>query len=197
MYTRNQAGFTLIEITLVMAISAALAAIALLGFSTLRGQAQFSATIEQLDQTVLAKRQEALSTVKLSGGANSANITIGRLITFIPNSSIMKVQTLYTANVSAPANGQPVLINAAEDQTIDIPWGITYAGLVPIQVAFIRSATDGSLQTAISTGWSANLIYGDFAPGGVATNLNFTDPSGRKAHLTIDPSNNSVTRSFP
>jgi hypothetical protein len=112
---------------------------------------------------------------------------------------------------------QAVNVVAGETTSFTIPWGLTYqswqvtgppVGAVnagKVQVAFVRSATDGTLQTAVSgtggfTVLSANVYrYDDFLPNGVAKSLNFQDPSSppRKAYLTIDPANNGVTRVFP
>ncbi len=216
MFMRSRAGFTLIELILVMAIGSALAMIALLGFSTLRGQAQFSDAVERLNQSVLGQRQEALSTIKSSGGTDTANITFGHILTFQQNSSTVQVQTLVTANNNAPAGSQAVTILAAENTSFTIPWGIYYLNAQTtgpplgaainagyIQVAFVRSPVDGSLQTAMSPGggWAGRLTgtyrYDNFYPSTPAakTNLNVTDGS-RHAWLTIDPTGNSVTRGF-
>lgn len=208
---RTQAGFTLIEITIVMAIVAMLSGLAFAGFSAMRGQAQFSDAVERMKEDVLAQRTEALSTVKLSGGTDAANVTFGRVLTFTPGSSTVRVETLRTANNSAPTAGQAVSVVAAETTSYSIPWGITYqnaqktgpplGGVVggTVRVAFTRSAVDGSLQTATSLqpgGLAPGYTYGEFAPNGPAANLNFTDAQGRKAFLTIDPTKDSITRTF-
>ncbi len=197
--SRSQAGFTLIEVIIVMAISSALAALAIMGFATLRGQAQFSDAVERLKERVLVQRQEALATIKLSGGTDAANITFGRLLTFTPGSSTVRIETLVTANNLAPAANQPVLILASETTSFEIPWGVTYAGASMQQIGFVRSAIDGSLQTAASPagGWGGlPFDYGDFAPNGAATNIDVIDPAGRRAYVTIDPQSNGVTRTF-
>jgi prepilin-type N-terminal cleavage/methylation domain-containing protein len=217
MSIQRQSGFTLIELILVMAISGALAAIAMMGFSTLRGQTQFSDSVERLKEDVLKSRQEALSTIKSSGGTDPTKVTFGKLLTFTPGSSTVQVQTLVTinnyqaGNVTSPTAAQAVTISAAPGDTSSytIPWGITYAntqltgpplGAIQnsvVKVAYVRSGTDGALQTATSTTWGAVLTYGLFAPNGAKRNLNFVDPTGRKAFLTIDPTNNGVSRTFP
>jgi prepilin-type N-terminal cleavage/methylation domain-containing protein len=204
MSKRSQLGFTLIEIIIVTAIGSMLAVIALAGFSTLRGEAQFSDSIEHIKEDVTAKRTEALTTVKLGGGTDTANITFGRVLTFNPGTSTVNVDTLYTSSSTSPMAGQAVKIVPAESTTVSLNWGITFKdsslGSHKIQVAFVRSPVDGTLETAISPdkGWSGapTYKYSDFAPNGAAVNLNFVDPSGRKAYLTIDPTNDSVTRTF-
>jgi prepilin-type N-terminal cleavage/methylation domain-containing protein len=198
MLVRRQAGFTLIEIILVMVISSMLAIIALTGFSALRGQAQFSDSIERLKEKVVSLRQEALSTIKLSGGADATHVTFGRLLTFTPGSSTVQVQTLETANNPAPVAGQAVVTVPAEDTSFAVAWGVTFTGPRVTQVAFVRSTVDGALQTAVSTAWvPGSYKYSDFAPNGAPANLNFRDPTGRTAFLTVTPANDGVTRTFP
>ena len=199
MANRKQAGFTLIEVMFVIAIAGALAAIVLVGFSSLRRDAQFSGAIDKLRETVVAQRTEALTTVKSGGGTNASTITFGRLLTFTPGSDQVRVQTLTTANNSSPSAGQPVNVLTSETTTVSVPWGVRYAGTTVANVAFVRSAIDGSLQTAINpTGsWgSAPYSYGFFAPGGSAQELMFQDVNGRRAYIGIDPGSNSVTRRF-
>ena len=205
-----------------MAISSGLAAMALVGFSTLRAQAEFSDSVDRLKETVLAKRTEALTTVKSGGGTDANNVTIGKLLTFTRNSSVVQVQTLQTVNnfmpgnITSPAANQAVRVSAAagDTSTFTMAWGLmfqdaqltgpplgsSWSGVT--QVAFVRSATDGSLQTAVSrNGGFATLSagvyrYDDFLPNGAAVNLNFIDPTNKKAFLTIDPTRNGVTRKF-
>jgi prepilin-type N-terminal cleavage/methylation domain-containing protein len=198
MLVRRQAGFTLIETIIVMAIGAMLAVIALAGFSTLRGQAQFSDSIERLKDKVTSERQEALSTIKLSGGTDATRVTFGRLLTFTPGSSTVQVQTLYTANNPAPTAAQVVATLPSEDTSFTVNWGVTFTGASITRVAFVRSTVDGALQTATSTTWTPGAYtYGNFAPNGAARNLTFRDPSARTAFLTITPTNNGITRTFP
>jgi len=161
---------------------------------------------------------EKTTVIKTGGnGTDATRVTFGKLLTFTPGSSTVQVQTLITTNnyqagnVTTPVAGQAVTISGAAGDTTSysIPWGITYASTqttgpplgavsaVPVKVAYVRSGTDGTLQTATSTSWGAVLTYGLFAPNGAKRNLNFVDPTGRKAYLTIDPTNNGVTRTFP
>ncbi len=182
-----------------MAISSVLAVMIIAGFATLRQSAQFTNTIERTKESVVAKRTEALATIKLSGGMDSANVTMGRLLTFTPNSSTIQVQTLYTANNLAPTAAQPVYTVPSEDTTISLDWGVKYSGAAIEQVAFTRSPVDGSLRTAVSPGggWGTTTFqYGNFTPSGTTYTLQLTDPYGRRAVITIDVTNNSVTRTY-
>jgi prepilin-type N-terminal cleavage/methylation domain-containing protein len=206
MTVQRQAGFTLIETILVMAIGAGLAAMALLGFSNMRGQTQFSDSVERIKEQVISRRQEALSTIKVSGtGATACRVTLGKVLTFNPGSSTVTVETISGDNVSAPASlGCPVQpIQVVDSSTTDIAWGVVYVnssrGNGRIQVAFVRSGTDGTLATAVSPngGWATPYTLANFTPNGTPVNINLRDPSGRQAYLTVTPTNNSISRTFP
>jgi hypothetical protein len=121
----------------------------------------------------------------------------------------VKVETLRTVNnylpgnITSPTPGQPVTVSTAagDTSTFTMQWGLTYAGTKTAQVAFVRSATDASLITAVNTsgGWgSSPYNYGDLtgSPNAPAQDLNVVDPSGRKALVSIDPASNGVTRTF-
>jgi prepilin-type N-terminal cleavage/methylation domain-containing protein len=199
-----QAGFTLIEVTLVMVISSALAIIALTWFTGLRDQAQFTDSVERIKEGVLEQRQEALSTIKPGGGVDPFNITFGRLLTFTPGSSIIRVDTLITSNNSSPLATQGVIPLVGQSTTLKMAWGVTYAGSAVRKVAFTRSAVDGSLQTAVGEGttWNGPVYsYGQFLPNQLpptSTNarLPLRDVKGRPAYMQIDTTSNGVTRAF-
>lgn len=194
---QRQAGFTLIEVIMVMAIAGVLSLIVLNGFSSLRGQAEFSDAIDHLKETVVAQRTEALTTVKAGGGTDSSQQTIGRLLTFSPGSGTVRVDTLVTANTDAPVAGQAVTLAAGETTNVIIPWGIQYHGSTVAQVAFTRSAVDGSLQTTASQGtFGPPYHYGNFAPGGPIEEFMFQDSTGRTGYISIDQAANAVTRRF-
>jgi prepilin-type N-terminal cleavage/methylation domain-containing protein len=214
MSTRSQSGYSLIEIVLVTAIAGMLVVIAFKGFSGLRTQTQFSQAVERATQNVAAQRQEALSTVKTVGtGTDNTTITIGRLLTFTPGSSVVTVQTLTTQNYNAVSNttprpGQAVAVYGPETTSFTMPWGIKYTksskGNGVIQVAFVRSAVDGTLQTATSPngGWPiASLTYGNFAGGGAAANIFLANDypvvaSSKQAYITITPVSSGITRTY-
>lgn len=180
-----------------MAISGLLMVIALAGFSAVRAQAQFSDSVERVKEMMLARRTEALATIKLSGGADASTVTFGRLLTFSPNSSVVTVQTLSTANDPAPVANQQVNVVSAETTTFTIPWNVRYGGNQSRQVAFVRSTVDGELLTAVSgpNGWgNPPYRYSDFS----AANPNpfamlFTDGT-RQATVTVEPRNDGIVR---
>jgi prepilin-type N-terminal cleavage/methylation domain-containing protein len=208
----NRHGFTLIEITMVIALSATFSLLVIGFFGTMRDQAQFSASMEGLKSSILAERQEALATIKLNGTASAAtvgqdtnNITIGRLLTFTVGSSIIKVDTLCAANSVSPtvvntssSAGTPCS-SPSEATTIVIPWSATYAGSQNAMVAFVRRPSDGTLVTSADTkpfgDVTASLTYSTLVGGQSPVSLPISG-SGRQGSLGIDPASSNITVSY-
>jgi prepilin-type N-terminal cleavage/methylation domain-containing protein len=65
-------GFTLIELIIVMAISASLAVIAFQGQSALRSQEYFNTSVDKIVASINATRNEAMSGVNQVGGGNGS-----------------------------------------------------------------------------------------------------------------------------
>lgn len=196
MVHKNSAGFTLIEITLAMTISSGLAVIALMGFSSLRGQAEFTNAIDGLKEQITLVRTEALTTVNTAAAAGSdpGHVVLGRILTFTPGSSDIVVKLIVANNTTSPT-----VTGLVTDRTITVPWIVTFAGARIKQVAFIRSALDGSNITAVSPdgGWGGALpTYTNVSTLGGYTQLTFKDPKNRKATLDINPAANSIGRTY-
>jgi prepilin-type N-terminal cleavage/methylation domain-containing protein len=66
----REAGFSLIELILVMAITSSLVVIAFVGQRGLRSQAQFNADVDKLVANVAAARNEANAGVNVKGGGD-------------------------------------------------------------------------------------------------------------------------------
>src|SRR5438046_1413283 len=125
---RRQSGFTLIETILVTAISSMLIVIALMGFSAWRMQIQFADSMDDMKETMTALRTESQASINLgtSPGEDPSMVNFGRIITFTPGSSVVRVDVLRTANTKAPVAAQVVSIVRTETRTLK--WGVTYNG---------------------------------------------------------------------
>jgi len=195
---KRQGGFTLVELTLVLALTSGFALLALGSYSAIRNQAQFNDSMERLQTAVLGERQEALATIKLGGsgddGTDADNVSFGRLLIFTPGSSEVKVYSLRTANSEAPDPGQAVTAIGKETTAITLQWGAQFAGPQAMVVAFTRSLTDGSLRTTVVAN-QATWTYGDFVGGATEVGLPVTG-SGQSGQLLVDQNTNGVTVRF-
>lgn len=107
----QQAGFTLIEIMLVGAISGLLLIIAFMGQSGLRSQAQFDADVNKLVSTIAEVRNEATAGVNLTGSGDptkSPNIAGCTANGNIPGTADVFAGTSWTADSSASATAPAV-----------------------------------------------------------------------------------------
>jgi prepilin-type N-terminal cleavage/methylation domain-containing protein len=192
---KQQSGFTLIELIMVLALTSGFAILALSSFTVLRDQSQFNDSLTRLQSEVLAQRQEALSTIELTGGTNAGSVTLGKLMEFTPGSSTVQIRTLVTANTEAPSADQAVAVDTKQNAQFQMPWGAVYdSSAQPLAIAFTRSLSDGSLRTAIITP-SAAYTYGDFVTSTSVANLSING-SGQKGQLTVDPISGGVTVVF-
>lgn len=206
MANNRQAGFTLIELIVAITISSALAVIALVGFSNLRGQTQFSNAVEQTKEFVTSQRTETYAGVELTGGGDKNLIFFGRLLTF--SAGTITVQTLVTINGSDPLPGQAVFTSPGSSNTNDITYVIPYSvafdfsGPGQRQLAFVRSPVDGTLRTVTSGGnasfSAAALQYSDFIPASpITTPVRYPVSDGtRSATVNIEPITNAIGRTF-
>lgn len=188
----------MIELILVMAISSILLVGLLAGFSSWRMSLQFSDSIDGLKETVTELRTESRASINTANGAGETpgTVTFGKMLTFTPGSSTIRVDTLRTANTDTPTNGQVVQVVSTETRTIR--WGITYAGARPRSVAFTQSLNGADMQTAWRDNWNvAGLQYAQFVPSGSVANLQFRDPAGRTGTVLVNPANNGITRTIP
>lgn len=206
MANNRQAGFTLIELIIAITISSALAIIALVGFSNLRGQTQFSNAVEQTKEFVTSQRTETYAGVELTGGSDKNQIFFGRLLTF--SAGTIRVQTLVTNNGSEPTPSQAILVSPGFSVTNDITYVIPYSvafnfsGSGQRQVAFVRSPADGTLRTVTSGGNASfggtSLTYSDFIPSSpVITPVSYPLSDGtRNATINVEPITNAIGRTF-
>ena len=98
MLKKNTSGFTLIEITLVLAITSAMVVIIFSGSQASRGRSQFNATIDDVItnlQTIKANVASSSDTDSLSAGTNLNTFKFGYLIEFRGNGGGGRDNTTY------------------------------------------------------------------------------------------------------
>ena len=202
-----QAGFTLIEIIIVMAISSLLLMIAWLGQGSLRAQAEFDNAVNKIASSVNDARNQSIAGVNIVGEGNGDDAAP------CPGSSgkVMFAGTLWEANNSLPDSpfkrtyyktdagaaacefqSEAISAGFAPDlriTSVSVPGKTATSG----SVAFVRTPT-GGLVVCPMTDPPATPIKDVFAPGncpagtGYPFAIEFTDDRGHKSRLEVDQS---------
>jgi prepilin-type N-terminal cleavage/methylation domain-containing protein len=110
--TSRIAGFTLMEIMIVVAIIGLLAAIAIPNFLSARSTSQMNACINNLRQIDSAKQQWALETAQKS----TASITVSALQTFLGRGSNGSLKSVY-----CPLDSTRTYLNSYTTGNMDTP----------------------------------------------------------------------------
>jgi prepilin-type N-terminal cleavage/methylation domain-containing protein len=208
----SEAGFTLIEIILVVTISAALGAMVLSGQRQVRQRAQFSDGVEKIKNSLVGVKNEANTTVNSAGGNDTDRIVIGKLARFTDNSSQIEVGTLVARCTNPTCSEINPTLNQQDTYTITVPWGVTFddpPSTVNV-IAFIRSPLDGEL-TVYTPQKSDNVLDAgiyrrDSTTARQRATLRFDDPNGYGASIFVnaarlpgggfDAGEGLITRSF-
>jgi prepilin-type N-terminal cleavage/methylation domain-containing protein len=208
---RRQSGFTLVEVTMTLAISGLLILIAIVGQAQLRRRAQFSDAVERVKNNLNRGRSEAITTVNcrtgascnVNDGTDSADELIGRELIFDPAQPFLQVYSL-----RRPVSGA----NYATLDGYQMPyaWGLKFSsakiGLAaqstnPAAVVFWRQSSDGRLVASALTCANATcseaLDPNNYPGVSGSVVLNFVDPDGLTAREMVDLPGGSITRSIP
>ncbi|MBI3983802.1 prepilin-type N-terminal cleavage/methylation domain-containing protein [Candidatus Microgenomates bacterium] len=201
MYRANirTAGFTLIEVIIVLAISGALAVGLLNRYSITQRRARFTAAVEQTVARLDGFRNETSSSYVPGGDGGAAGglgsdsqVFLGRLVTFNVNSSTLTVATLVADNTDVRANVQ----TSGSANTFTIPWGVTIASATSFnQILFSREPASGLNNTYVMQGTDLNNNSNYNDDGTVTIRLR-SDNSAYLADIVIDAQTGSVNRSY-
>lgn len=196
----KSAGFTLVEVTLVLAITASLAVIVFSGQRTLREQAQFSSSIEQLVGTFSYAKNAAATTVNSTHGAttNSPDILVWGTVLEIKTCGSSPSITRSTLKTRP---GVPDKLDLVDSSDIILPYQICYqpSSGGSTFIAFFRERETGQLQTyQISNLGQVKRIsnYSSDKISSSTISLHFQDSANHSADVTIDPKTNSISRIF-
>lgn len=217
----SQSGFTLIEIIMVMAVSAALGSMVLFGQAEVRKRAQFSDGIEKTKNALMGVKNEANTTVNAcfvppgpcgSGGDDTSHIVVGKLAEFTDDSSVIQVSTLLARCQDIACNNIDVFLNKRDTYSINIPWGVFFddSSSDADAIAFIRSPQDGDMTvyTPLETDnvLDSTIYSRDSGPRRRRVTLRFDDVNGYRASIFVnaqrlpgggfDAGDGLITRSF-
>jgi prepilin-type N-terminal cleavage/methylation domain-containing protein len=211
----NQAGFTLIEVTIVMAIAALLAVGILFSQSQFRQRLAFSAAVESVRTRLRQIQTEAIASVNVSGsgsGGLSNQRIFGKLVEFKNGSNTVTTSTLLGDDADL-SNGfpyaKPLVQDAGSVSTFTMNDGIKYAG-TDQAIIFTRSPdfmyavvgytappsaalTDTKAVLNPNNYVRNNIIFNPASP----LNFNLTSPNtALSATLKIDTGQNAITQSI-
>jgi prepilin-type N-terminal cleavage/methylation domain-containing protein len=164
-------GFTLVEVVVVLAITALLVAGAVVARAGMQKETSFNTSVDQVRNNIVRVQNEAFSGVKdgVAGQGKSNTGVFGKLVEFTPGSNRMVVYTL----ISQVENENDDL-QACDRQEIDLPNQIEYDGARDQAIIFTRAS--GSIYVtpqnyhftptcSVSTYQSEAIYNGVLTPG--------------------------------
>lgn len=195
MYWSRNKGFTLIEVTLVLAISALLAVMLLGTYQSQTRRARFTDAMERIAAELGQLKTETNSAFTTGTGTDESTIFFGKEIVFTQNSGIINVN-----NLTADRNDGGTLtgISAAAERNYEAPWGV-----VLLQnggnnkLIFTRNTADGLLKTYVLPNAGANSNSLDPASyntttGSIEAVLLFESPEGHRARIRVNPATSEI-----
>lgn len=203
-------GFTLIELMLVMAISAALATLAYLGQGQLRNRARFTDSVERVNSTLAQIQNEANTTLNTNPGAdrgtNINQIFYGYLVEFRGGSPEITVTPLQILRATAEANcpsGSELMPRTGEVRHFTTPWGVNYdAPIGEVRTLIYRRNPVHGRGEVITTQLDLSSKLDCFAHNAYLNNnisedatMTFTDGNYR-ATITVKEGSGALTRVY-
>ncbi len=196
--TSHQAGFSLIELILVMAITSSMVMIAFVGQRSLRSRTQFDAAVDKIVATVADAHNQSTAGVNTIGTGDGTVGCAGG-----PPGQYVFAGVAWTADNSLP--GSPIKYDfyeanpgvkacVFETQEVTLPSSVQVdaGNPVPLQgtrILFVRGNTGGlSVCPVVNLTTDVRPMFqaGTCASGAVT--LTFSDTDGHVSHVTIDPS---------
>ncbi len=201
---RTDSGFTLVEVTLALAISGALVVIAFAGQKQARDRSSFSDAVERANTIILDAKNQAFSTVQ--NGTNGAcpppgqycNVFLGKVVYFQGSAGDISVYTLTLDSTN--------VVMATADLTARLPYGVMDTDHSPNQdVCILFTKSIDTAQTAAATKTHcvptdpllnphSILDLSTFVP--TQADINFGGIGSLTATLSFNPASMSITKKF-
>jgi prepilin-type N-terminal cleavage/methylation domain-containing protein len=204
MVTKQSYGFTLIELTIVLALTGGLMVIALTGQATVRNTAKFKDAVERVTTGLNVVRNQALTSRIddiTATGADTTKITYGKQVTILSNSSTFTVTDIIGTNPDQISLVGSQALSLGASYNLDIPWGTTYTG-PDLKFVFHRLLNGAELHLYHIVPANTDITNSGYAfdespeldPTIV---IPLRDPNGRSATITLDGLHSgTVTRVF-
>jgi prepilin-type N-terminal cleavage/methylation domain-containing protein len=202
MYKRDQAGFTLIELILVMAITSMMLLIAFAGQRGLRSRAMFDGSVDKIVASIAQARTEAAAGVNLKGTGDGTNNTgcgggggqqwefagVAWSATDAGGSNTIKMDyyKVLPGSNSCIFDTRSVSLQSLP-VTVKIGTPIPLAGVG--RVLYVRTSTGGLMVcpvTSALTDVPGVFTAGSCAPGTIS--FTFSDQDGHVSRVDVDSS---------
>lgn len=195
---RKDAGFTLIETVLVLAISSLLALLLIGLYSNQQKRARFADAIESTVARLETVKSEVSSGFSTGSGTNPNRVFFGKAITFTPDSASYTVSSL-TADIGDSINN----ITVENQSTTTMPWGVVFTNDTASSPAavFTRKLTDAQLKTFLfPSGIDVTNESNYSITSGSQVVLHFSEELGNNnpltAKISIDAASGHVESSY-
>ena len=210
----RQDGFTLVELTIVIAISASLAVIVLTSQSSVRDTAQFRGVVNSLASSLNEVRANAAaSIVTTSTGTHQSTAIFGELVQARPGDGYLTVSDL-TAPLDVSTNAISGSLTVLNSRSIMLPFGVTVKSIISPSTSITTLGTTYTLvyRRLLSSGKLVLYAVGaadyhnvlnytespsaTLAPGMYpveATVITIMDPAGRFGSVTVDGRHDAAT----
>lgn len=140
-YLKRQGGVTLVELVLVLAITAGAIASAIAVRSSLQKDISFSTSIEQVKNQIIAAKTESVQSVKDgTGGAGNTDASVfGKIVEFDPGDKFnMKVSTLIEGDYG-PSGATSRRLAKCDTRTVQLKDQVEYKGALKQSIVFKKS----------------------------------------------------------
>ena len=147
-YLKRQGGVTLVELVLVLAITAGAITSAIAIRSSMRKDISFSTSIEQVKNQILAAKTESIQTVKDgdNGAGNSDSYNFGRAVEFLPDdpstpfeeNKNMRVSTIISSLDGDSGDGLQQKMAQCDQKWVTYKDGAEYKGTEKRAIIFQR-----------------------------------------------------------
>lgn len=212
MLKEREAGFTLVELVIVMAISMSMAVAVFAGFAGLQRGVKFTDSVERVKEVLAASKNEANSTVNTVGGETTSGrsntrLILGRAVVFMGHGSgeYLTFDIIGTDEDSP----KPVDVVLTSSPGRAIPWGVSVNDPAApsnerIYVAFIRtpegvrSSFFKDRANGISQIRTDLLTLSNYNPplAPVTNSFVLSDGAGRSATIKVEVPSGLVTREY-
>lgn len=197
-YYKVSPGFTVVEITVVLAIMSALVILAFIGQGQIRANARFTDTVDRTVSALSKAQNDANTTVNfdtdLSRGKRINEVFFGVSMVAASPTSFSFTPLYFQERPETCGSSCILQPKSALTETFISPHGAT---LTPSHnIVFARSPSSGRNITYVLP-LSANLnTYSSFSPSAVPAKITVSDGRGNNACITVESRSGVISKAY-